>query len=151
MRKTTVIFAILAVLAVGCFVGSCGKKELPKTLKPATTKIDGNLGEHFELVDEEYKFPDISSEMRVKLKRISSEYEHSCTKAGIGIEVYDKDGNIIASKKAELEYITPLEWGSVFPTKEGETCKKSVYLPDWPDAYYGAETFKLTMIQNESD
>lgn len=141
---------ILATAAIGMASMLCGcKKELPKTLKPATTTIDGNLGKHFEIVNQEYKFPDISSDMTVELKRISSEYDYRSTMAGVGIEVYDKDGNILASREAELEYITPLEWGSVFPTGEGETCRKHIYLPDWPDAYYGAETFKLSMICNE--
>ena len=101
-------------------------------------------------MEKEYEFPDISSDMKVELKRTSSEYGYSCTEAGIGIEVYDKDGNILAKRQAELEPITPL-WGSVFPTQQGETCSKVIYLPDWPDAYYGAETFKLTMICNEVD
>lgn len=154
MKKTSGIFMVFLLLAG--LLCSC-TKELPKTLKPKTTVIEGNLGKHFEVVDQEYKFPDYSSGMSVELKRISAEYDYTSTearkevgmKAGVGIEVYDKDGKVLASKKAKLEPVTPLEWGSVFPTKEGETCTKTIYLPDYPDAYYGAETFKLTMIYNE--
>ncbi len=155
MKKASLILTA-AIITIGMLCG-CSKtqekaeeKEFPKALKPVTTKIEGNLGNHFELIDKEYKFPTVSNNVQVELKRISSEYEYGSTKAGVGIEIYDKDGNVLASQAAILEPITPMEWGSVFPTQEGEICRKTIYLPDWPDAYYGAETFKLTMIANES-
>lgn len=142
--STAALMLCLLVMA------ACGKK-MPETLKPLTTEIEGNLGKNFKIVDKEYEFPTISNDMKIQIERITDKYEYSCTKAGIGVEVYDESGNCLAKKEAELEYIRPLEWGDVFPTGKGETSNLHVLLPDWPDSYKGAATFKLTMIQNEKE
>lgn len=138
-----------AFVAVVCMPMVSCQKELPKVVTPATTKIEGNLGKHFVLVDKEYKFPDFDNALKVELKRVTSEYEYSSTEAGIGYEFFDESGNVIVSEKAVLEPITPIEWGSVFPTKEGETTTKYVYLKGWPEAYRGAKSFKLILDCNE--
>ena len=85
MKKLGVILSVSALLTL-CLV-SCGKKQ-PESLRPETTEIDGSLGMLYELVDEDYKFPTVSNEFEIKVKR--NEFEgHSYSKVGVGYEIYD--------------------------------------------------------------
>ena len=150
MKKLGVILSVSALLTL-CLV-SCGKKQ-PESLRPETTEIDGSLGMLYELVDEDYKFPTVSNQFEIKVKRNELE-GYSYSKVGVGYEVYDENGKVLVSElNPSLEDISswpPIPF-SVMEMKSGEVGSIYVRLKDWPDKYAGAKTFRLILESNIDD
>ena len=150
MKKLGVILSVSALLTL-CLV-SCGKKQ-PESLRPETTEIDGSLGMLYELVDEDYKFPTVSNQFEIKVKRNELE-GYSYSKVGVGYEVYDENGKVLVSElNPSLEDISswPPIPSSVMEMKSGEVGSIYVRLKDWPDKYAGAKTFRLILESNIDD
>ena len=150
MKKLGVILSVSALLTL-CLV-RCGKKQ-PESLRPETTEIDGSLGMLYELVDEDYKFPTVSNQFEIKVKRNELE-GYSYSKVGVGYEVYDENGKVLVSElNPSLEDISswpPIPF-SVMEMKSGEVGSIYVRLKDWPDKYAGAKTFRLILESNIDD
>ena len=150
MKKLGVILSVSALLTL-CLV-SCGKKQ-PESLRPETTEIDGSLGMLYELVDEDYKFPTVSNQFEIKVKRNELE-GYSYSKVGVGYEVYDENGKVLVSElNPSLGGISswpPIPF-SVMEMKSGEVGSIYVRLKDWPDKYAGAKTFRLILESNIDD
>ena len=110
-------YFVMAIFAI-CFV-SCGeKKEKGEkissdneiALTPETTHIKGDLGDYFEVVDKKYLVTDDWGDMvTIEVKRKDLEYAFEIkgvepygtygkgvtAHAGFGIEILDKNGNVI--------------------------------------------------------
>ncbi|RRD79971.1 hypothetical protein EII14_04265 [Alloprevotella sp. OH1205_COT-284] len=147
MKKLGIILSVSTLLTLSLV--SCKEKQ-PETLRPVTTEIDGTLGALYELVEEDYKFPEHSNEFEFKVKRNELE-GHSYSKIGVGYEVYDKNGKVLVSEMhPSLEDISswaPIPF-DVMELKSGEIGTMSIRLKDWPDKYAGAKTFKLILESN---
>lgn len=150
MKKLGVILSVSTLLTL-CLV-SCSKKQ-PESLRPETTEIDGSLGMLYELVDEDYKFPIVSNEFEIKVKRNELE-GYSYSKVGVGYEIYDENGNVLESEvNPSLEDISswsPIPF-SVMELKSGEIGTMSIRLKGWPDKLGGAKTFRLILESNIDD
>ena len=140
IRKT--IFALLMTL----IITSCGKKqEMPESISPQTTEIDGNMGEYYEVVDGSYNLPKYTNEFEFDVKCIKDLPELTYTKIGIGYEIYDEDGKVIDSKNATLEDVSPWKSTDFLLLKEGEMGKVKVPLAGWREKLIGAKTFKIVI------
>lgn len=116
--KTIKYFAI-ATIAI-CLV-SCGDKKKTEekseeiVLTPETTKIKGDLGDYFEVVDKEYTVTDDWGDMvTIEVKRTDTDYAFNLKgvepygtfgqgitgHAGFGIEILDEKGNVIEKTPA---------------------------------------------------
>lgn len=108
-------FFVIAVMAI-CLAACGGKKDSEEkgndeiTLTPETTKIKGDLGEYFKVVDKEYtvtkEFEDMVS---IEVERTDVDFDFDLTgiepfgtfgasvkgNAGFGIEILDEKGNVI--------------------------------------------------------
>lgn len=138
---------VVSTLLIALFFTGC--KEKPKKLSPIQTKIEGNMGEYFTVVEEEYSYPEVSNGFTFEVERTDKALPNF-NKAGIGIEFFDKNGKSIAVQKAKLEALTafgsfPL---SLVELSENETGYVNINLKDWPDGYDGAKTFKITIESN---
>lgn len=146
MKTSKIIFALLAML----IITGCGKKqEMPESLTPETTTIDGNMGKYYEVVEGTYDLDKYSSGFAFDVKCIKNTPEVTYTKLGIGYEVYDEDGNVIDRKNATLEDFHPMSSHEFLTLKEGEMGKVKVYLAGWPEKYKGAKSFKITINTHE--
>lgn len=147
MKKLSLVLSVSILLAL-CF-GSCKEKQ-PESLRPSTTKIDGKLGEMYELVEEDYTFPIGSNSFEIKVKRNDTE-GHGYSKIAVGYEIYDENGNVLESEvNPTLEDIGA--WSaipfSVMELKSGEIGTMAIRLKGWPDKLNGAKTFKLILESN---
>ena len=147
MRKTVVYLSGLLLFS---FI-SCNEK-MPESLSPQTTKIEGNVGEYFEVVQEEYPVETSSSSFTFKVKKIKDPSEGMIDKMGIGYILYDKKGNVIAKDEGEMK---DMGWPglstSFLSLKVGETGPTGVYFLDWPESLRGAKTFKIIMNWHEDE
>lgn len=141
------VLLIVSSVIFACGLFSC-KEKMPESLKPETTTIEGNLGALFEVVDDEYKLSDHSSEFRFDVKRTDKE-NIGFDKIGIGYEIYNGKGEVIESKRPVLEDLQPLNYPDVMTLKPGQTGSMKIYIDGWPDKLAGAKTFKLILECNE--
>ena len=140
------ISKIAVVMLMMLIITACGKKqEMPESLSPKTTTIDGNMGEYYEVVEGSYDLDKYSSEFNFDVKCIKNTPEVSYTKLGVGYEIYDEDGKVLDRQNATLEDLHPLRPHEFLALKEGDMCKVKVYLTGWPDKLKGAKTFKITI------
>ncbi|MDE5874486.1 MAG: hypothetical protein K2H15_02470, partial [Muribaculaceae bacterium] len=149
MKISRITFALLAML----IITACGKKqpEMPESLTPETTTIDGNMGEYYEVVEGSYNLDKYSSGFGFDVKCIKNTPEVSYTKTGVGYEIYDEDGNVLSHKNAVLEDLHPLRPHEFLGLKEGEMCNVKIDLDGWPDELKGAKTFKITINAHEKE
>lgn len=144
--------ALAFLMLIG--MAACGgKEEVAKSLKPETTKIEGNLGQRFEIVEDEYPVSDYSSSFEFNVKCIE-EYQGEggyIDKIGFGYEILDKDGKILESKEAVPEDVWPGMSTSFVGLKEGEVGPLSIHIAGWPESLRGAKTFRLTIVSVESE
>lgn len=106
----TAKFFVMACFAI--VLASCGdKKDSDEiVITPETTKIKGDLGDYFEVVDKEYTVTkDFGDMVSVEVKRTDADYSFNINgvepygtsgqgvngHAGFGIEILDEDGNVI--------------------------------------------------------
>ena len=147
MRKTVLYLSGLLIFSLI----SC-KEKMPERLSPQTTKIEGNVGEYFEVVQEEYPVETTSSSFTFKVKKIKDPSEGMIDKMGIGYILYDKNGNVIAKDDGEMK---DMGWPglstSFLSLKVGETGPTGVYFLDWPESLRGAKTFKIIMNWHEDE
>lgn len=109
-------FIILATLIVSCGSGSENTSKKKIVLTPETTKIKGDLGEFFTVVDKEYTttFDDILGhtlavevECTDDLGTLSSFAPYGTSEdgilghAGFGIEILDENGTLLIKKSIE--------------------------------------------------
>lgn len=142
MKISKITFVLLVMLGVT----SCGnKQEMPESLSPETTSIDGNMGEYYEVVEGSYKLDEYSDEFEFDVKCIKNTPELTYTKLGIGYEIYDENGNVVDSKNATLEDVNPWNSYEFLLLKEGEMGKVKVSLAGWPDKLKEAKTFKIVI------
>lgn len=147
MNKVLLITSSL-ILILGLF--SC-KEKMPESLSPETTKVEGNLGALFELVEGDYKLDDYSSEFRFDVKR-NNKALIGFDKIGIGYEIYNGKGEVLISKKPALEDLHPLNYPSgIMTLKPGQIGSMSIYIEGWPDKLVGAKSFKLFLECNETE
>lgn len=145
MKK--VIFIIVAIVSLT----SC-KEEVAKSLRPETTKIEGNLGKRFEIVDDEYPVSDFSSSFQFNVKCIEEGNTSGyIDKIGFGYEILDKDGKVLDSKEGAPEDIWAGTSTSFLKLKEGETGPVTIYIQGWPESLRGAKSFKVTINSVESE
>lgn len=142
MKISKITFVLLVMLGVT----SCGnKQEMPESLSPETTSIDGNMGEYYEVVEGSYNLDEDSNEFEFDVKCIKNTPELTYTKLGIGYEIYDENGNVVDSKNATLEDVNPWNSCEILLMKEGEMGKVKVPLAGWPDKLKEAKTFKIVI------
>ena len=142
MRISKITFALLITL----LITACGKKqEMPESLSPKTTTIDGNMGDYYEVVEGSYDLSKISSEFVFDVECIKNAPAVTYTKLGIGYEIYNEDGKVLDSKNATLEDLNPVSSYEFLNLKEGEMGKIKIWLAGWPDKLKGAKTFKIVI------
>ncbi|MDE5785745.1 MAG: hypothetical protein K2H98_04355 [Duncaniella sp.] len=144
------ISQILSVALIALAFTACGKK-MAESLSPETTKIDGNMGGYFELVEGSYPLSEHSSEFSFDIKRVDEDYADSYTKLGIGYEILDGKGNVLVRKNATLEDINPLSSHEFLSLREGEMGKVKIYLEGWPDKLADAKTFRISINAREGE
>lgn len=145
------IINILTLVLISMAAVSCGQKEVAKSLSPETTKIEGNMGEYYELVEGDYSISEYWSSLEFDVKCIKETPEVSYSKLGIGYEIFDEDGNVLAKKNATMEPFDPFSSYEFLYLKEGEIGKVKVVLKDYPEKFHGAKTFKITIDARESE
>lgn len=110
-------FAI-AIMAV-CLAACGGKKDSEEkeeiVLTPETTKIKGDLGDYFEVVEKEYTVTnDFGDMVSIEVKRTDADFSFDLKgvepygtygkgvtgNAGFGIEILDENGNVIEKEAA---------------------------------------------------
>lgn len=145
---TTLAVALFALALTSCGGGNKEQQQEagPIKLKPETTAIKGALAGCFEVVDKEYSFKDeYSKKITIEVKRTDAELPYSTDDidcfdnksdatssmlAGFGIELLDKDGNVIASD-------APGYTGDgsnvlmALRARPGETATFQLYIPDY--------------------
>lgn len=143
---------MLACLMVIGMAACGGKEEVAKSLKPETTKIEGNLGNRFEIVEKEYPVSDYSSSFSFDVKCLAEDNTPGyIDKMGFGYEILDKDGNVLDSKDGTPENIWAGTSTSFLDLKEGETGPVTIYIEGWPESLRGAKTFRVTINSVESE
>ena len=102
MRK--ILFVIVsAFLFVSCGGSGSKKNEEPQDIKikPVSEKVQGPLGEYFEVVSKDYKVKkDYSYEVSIEFKRIAEGLPEPWTK---GMEVGTDDGQLVAKFTYEFQ------------------------------------------------
>ncbi|RQO32562.1 hypothetical protein DBR32_02910 [Taibaiella sp. KBW10] len=112
---------IIPALMLGLFFASCknessSTKETSAAIKPQSTKINGPIGDYYEVIDKEYKIDDsgMFNVISVTIKRKSAnlpfepnktvpygtEQAGKSTHIGFGIELLDEKGNSLEVKNA---------------------------------------------------
>ena len=143
---------VWGVLGLCVTLGSCGNKKMPENISPIQTKIEGNLSNHFILVDQEYYLDEYSNNFKIELER-TNEALPNFDRIGVGIEIFDKDGKSISLQKPKLEALTGFAGSfpmSLLQLNAGSYGNLNLNLADWPDKLYNAKTFKIT-IQTNAD
>lgn len=139
-------FLALAAIAV-CLI-SCGDRKKSKdkdaiVLSPETTKIKGDLGDYFEVVNREYKLTDgdwgNKKMISIEIRRTDIDYafdldgvypygysgQEITGHAGFGIEIRDTDGNVIrkigATASGTLGMYSSEDMKEALRLKAGET------------------------------
>ena len=142
----------LALLMLLSMASCGGKEEVAKSLRPETTKIEGNLGHRFEIVEDEYPVSDYSSSFQFNVKCLAEDNTPGyLEKIGFGYEILDKDGKVLDSKEGTPEDIWAGTSTSFLQLKEGETGPVTIYIEGWPESLRGAKTFRLTINSVESE
>ncbi|MDE6582448.1 MAG: hypothetical protein K2K47_07990 [Duncaniella sp.] len=144
------ISKILTVASIALAFTACSKK-MAESLSPETTKIDGNMGEYFELVEGTYPLSEYSNEFSFDIKRTAYDTAGGYTKLGIGYEILDGKGNVLDRKNATLEDINWRSSSEFLSLREGEMGKVKIYIDGWPDKLRGAETFRISINTREMD
>ncbi len=139
------IINILTVVLISMAVVSCGKKEIAKSLSPETSKIEGNMGEYYEVVEGDYSISEYWNTLEFDVKCIKDVPGVTYTNLGIGYEIFDEDGKVLAKKNATMEPLNPFSSYQFLNLKEGEIGKVKVDLKDYPEKFHGAKTFKITI------
>lgn len=127
MKKIALIMlAIVSMALVSCGGGSVG------TMTPQTTKIAGELGDEFEVVDQPVNLQ--GNVWSIQLKsltdkhhadvrepfgsfRLTKLYDH----VGFGLETYNQDGSLIAKRGATEEPYSKDDIKELMHLREGET------------------------------
>ena len=136
-------FFAIAIMAI-CLV-SCGNKKNPEeteqiVLSPETTKIKGDLGDYFEVVEKEYIVTDDWGDMvSIEVKRTDTAYAFDLkgvepygtygqgvtAHAGFGIEILDENGNVIEKTSATASGLSGMyssdDMKEALKLKAGET------------------------------
>lgn len=146
---TMKISKILSAALIALAITGCGKKDVAESLSPETTKIEGNMGDYFELVEGSYPISKYSSDFSFDIKRVADDYADLYTKLGIGYEILDAKGNVLDRKNATLGDINPLSSYEFLSLREGEMGKVKIYIGGWPEKLRGAETFRITINARE--
>lgn len=110
--------SLFAIAMAAMLFASCGGNG---TIKPVTTKVNGPLGNYFEVVDRDYKVKD--GNINVEYKRIAEggPKEASWTsEPTFTIELLDKDGDLISSSKTNVVW-TEESLETVFALNVGES------------------------------
>lgn len=114
MKKLALIMlAVVSMALVSCGGGSTG------VMTPQTTKISGDLGNEFEVVDKPAKLSKtgIFNVWTIELKSLTDDHSgdyfvervpvgtitadgYTHEHVGFGLETYDKDGNLVAKRSA---------------------------------------------------
>lgn len=142
----------MALLALFGMASCGGKEEMAKSLKPETTKIEGNLGQRFEIVEDEYPVSDYSSSFQFNVKCLEEDSKPGyIDKIGFGYEILDKDGKVLVSKDGTPEDLWAGTSTSFLQLEEGETGSVTIYIEGWPESLRGAKTFRLTINSIESE
>lgn len=136
---------IFTIAIIAFSLASCGSKnnqseedksEESKGLTPETTKIKGDLGDYFEVVDKDYILTKdgIGVMVSVEVKRTDTEYAFDpqgvedfgvtgdgIRNAGFGIELLDENNNVIEKKAATRGMYSRDDIKEALKLKPGET------------------------------
>ncbi len=104
MKKN--VFFFLAIIAI--VLSSCGKGGI----KPKSVKINGPLGEFFEVIEREYKFVSYENnenllQLNVEFKRIKEggpKDASSSSRPTFTVSIIDDDENVIATEATDLVF-----------------------------------------------
>ena len=107
------MLAVVSMALVSCGGGSAG------TMTPQTTKISGDLGDEFEVVDKPAKLSELGifNVWAIELRSLTDNHKASTLgervpvgtitadgytheHVGFGLETYDKDGNLVEKRSA---------------------------------------------------
>lgn len=141
--KTTkkILMAVLAISLAACSGG--GK------LKPASKKVNGQLGKFFEVVERDYKIN--GNELSVEFKRIAVGGPTGASWSSeptFMVEIQDEDGNSVASEHTNVVF-NKEQLESVFSLGVNETA--SITLRFNEDKIKDAVKFKVSSKWNEGE
>ncbi|ROI05890.1 hypothetical protein EGI16_05790 [Chryseobacterium sp. G0240] len=121
MRIRNVILSLVSMIVFSFILINCSKSEKEAVIKPQTTKIKGDLGDYYEVVNKDYKINNDSGMfdvISVSIKRkdggdvpfdpsksvpFGTSHVGKDTHVGFGIELFDEDGNSIDVKQATAD------------------------------------------------
>lgn len=148
---TTLAVALFALALTSCGGGNKEQQEpAPVKVKPETTAIKGALAGCFEVVDKEYTLKDAgfgnNKKITIEVKRTDAEIPYSTDDidsfgnkyhattsmlAGFGIELLDKDGNVLMSKAPSESTADEKNVSMALRSSAGETTTFEIWLSDY--------------------